>query len=343
MDYRGALKEIGQGVIRPIYILYGTEQYLLYEFIQYLKRKVLEAGTEEFNYSVYDMMETPIQVAIQDAETPPFLGETRIVMVNRAYFLTGLKVTSGVEHELETLQNYLQNPMESTVLLLVSTSEKLDERKKLVKQLQEKGTVLPFLPIKDKELVSWVIRRAQKSKAQLDEQAAELMIQFIGNDLRRLGQEIEKMALFVGSEGRISEETIYQLASRTLEQDLFALIEQVTRLDLNRALRIFYDLLKNKEEPLAILSLLARQFRLMLQVKELAAKGYSQQQMASILGVHPYPVKLAMEKAKRMSEKSLRGILMYIAEEDYRIKTGGIDKVLSIELFMMRIEELMKA
>jgi DNA polymerase III subunit delta len=340
MEHRSVLKEIGQGIIRPIYTLYGTEQFLMGEFIQYLKVKVLDEGTEEFNFSVYDMQETPIQVALQDAETLPFMGEKRMIVAKGSFFLTGAKQTNGPEHQLEVLQKYLQDPVDTTVLLLATESEKLDERKKLVKLLQEKGTVLSFLPLKDKELLSWVIRMAQKSNARIDERAAGLLLQFVGNDLRRLKKEIEKMAAFAGDDGEITEDTVYQLASRTLEQDIFSLIEHVIRLDMNRALRIFYDLLKNKEEPLTILNLLARQFRLILQVKVLSNRGYSGQQIASILGVHPYPVKLALEKAGRFKEDALRRILAYLAQEDFRIKTGAIDKTLSLELFMLRVEEL---
>lgn len=340
MEYRSAWKEVQQGVIKPVYALYGTEQFLIDEFIHFVKHKVLDEAMLDFNYSVYDLAETPIQQVVMDTETLPFMGDKRVVVAQNAFFLTGTKPSGGLEHQLEALQTYLEQPMDTSILVLTVSGEKLDERKKLVKLLKDRGALFPFLPLKDRELWSWIIRRAQKLQVDMEDQAAKMLERIVGNDLRRLKQELEKMAAYAGTGGRITEDVVYILASRTLEQDIFGLIDKVAKLEIKQALRIYYDLLKNKEEPLTILNLLARQFRMILQVKVLSEKGYSQQQMAAQLGVHPYPIKLAAEKSQRFGETALRNILAYLSEEDYRIKSGQIDKVLSLELFLMKIKDL---
>ena len=178
----------------------------------------------------------------------------------------------------------------------------------------------------------------------MEDQAAQMLDRIVGADMRRLKQEIEKMAAYVEKGRHDNGRGCYQLASRTLEQDVFGLIDKAATLQIDQAMRIFYDLLKNKEEPGGNESqyLLARQFRMILQVKVLSQKGYSHQQMASQLGIDPYPIKLAAEKSQRFSEQALRSILAYLAEEDYRIKSGTIDKVLSMELFFLKIRDLIK-
>lgn len=343
MSVRTITKEIQQGQFQSVYALYGTENFMIEEFIQFVKQKVLDESSMDFNYSVYDMNETPVQQAVMDAETLPFMGERRIVIIKNAFFLTGAKASSGVEHDLDSLQAYLDKPLETTIVLLIAFVDKLDERKKMVKHLKTQNAMVPFLPLKEKELWSWIIRRAGKQQVKMDDEAAKLLERLIGSDLRRLKQEIEKMAAYVGQDGTITEEVVYQLASRTLEQDIFGLIEKAANLQMDQAMRIFYDLIKNKEEPFTILHLLARQFRMILQVKVLVQKGYSHQQIASQLGVHPYPVKLAAEKSHRFSERALRAILAYLSEEDYRIKSGMIDKVLSMELFFLKIRDLIQS
>ncbi|MBP1930501.1 DNA polymerase III subunit delta [Ammoniphilus resinae] len=342
MDSRNVFKRVQQNDIDPLYTLYGSETFLSEEFIRFLKGKVLDQELEEFNLHIFDLNETPIQDVIQEAETLPFMGEKRLIIGKNAMFLTGAKQTGGVEHHIDALLNYIQQPLETTVLVLAVEVEKLDERKKVVKLLQKHSTMVAFSPLKEPELISWIQRRAQKLNAGIDDQAANLLKQTVGTDLRTLHQELEKIASYVGARGTITEDVVYQLASRTLEQDIFSLVERVVKLDMTRAMRIFYDLLKNKEEPLTILSLLVRQFRLILHVKILLSKGYTQGQIASQLGIHPYPVKLAAEKVKNFSEQGLRNVLAYLAEEDYRIKSGKIDKKLSLELFMMRAEEILK-
>ncbi|WP_134700121.1 DNA polymerase III subunit delta [Ammoniphilus sp. YIM 78166] len=342
MEYRSVMKDIQQGQIKPVYLLYGTETFLIEEFIHFLRDKVLDEQFLDFNFSVYDLQETPIQHAVMDAETHPFMGEKRVVVAKNALFLTGAKSSGNVEHQVEALQTYIESPIETSLLILTVMQDKLDERKKLVKTLKANKADVPFMHLKDQELWSWMRRRAQKLGVQIEDQAVQTLDRIVGNDLRRLQQELDKMSSYVGSQGRITEEVVYQLASRTLEQDIFGLIEKVSRLEIDQALRIYYDLLKNKEEPLTVLSLLARQFRLILQVKVMSAKGYSQQQIASALSMHPYPVKLAAEKSQRFKESALRNILAYLAEEDYRIKSGKMDKVLSLELFFMRLRDMIQ-
>ncbi|RXT14805.1 DNA polymerase III subunit delta [Ammoniphilus sp. CFH 90114] len=343
MEYRSIFKEIQQGIIKPIYLLYGTEAFLIEECINFIKTKAIDEQFLDFNFSVFDLNEIPIQQAVMDAETLPFMGDKRVVVAKNAHFLTGAKASGGVDHSVDSLQAYLDNPTDTSILILTVFQDKLDERKKVVKGLKSVGAVVPFMPLKDQELWGWIKRQAQKRGVQMDDHSAQTLDRIVGNDLRRLQQEMDKMASYVGQGGLITEEVVYSLGSRTLEQDIFGLIDKASRLDIDQAMRIYYDLLKNKEEPLTILSLLARQFRLILQVKILSARGYSGQQMASILGVHPYPIKLAAEKAQRFKEKALRRIIAYLAEEDYRIKTGQIDKSLSMELFFMRLRDMLES
>ncbi|WP_027417692.1 DNA polymerase III subunit delta [Aneurinibacillus terranovensis] len=340
MDVRQLAREIKQGKVAPVYLFYGKEQYLMDEVITMIQQQVIDEASRDFNYSVYDLRETAVQAALQDAETFPFMGEKRLVRATQALFLTGGKVKESSEHNLDSLLNYLNNPPDYTTFILEVPEEKLDERKKTVKALLKNSVVVPFMPLKDDELVHWISRRAAKHNASVMPEAARMLITMTGGDLRRLNQEIEKMATYVGEGETITPEVVGLLGSRQLEQDVFRLVDQVARLQLENAMRIYYDLQMNKEEPLKILTLLARQFRILLQIKILQPKGYSPQQMASMLGVHPYVAKLAAEQSRLFSELALKRIIQKLAEEDYRIKTGQIDKTLALELIIMGMKEM---
>jgi DNA polymerase-3 subunit delta len=132
---------------------------------------------------------------------------------------------------------------------------------------------------------------------------------------------------------------VEMLVSRTLEQNVFVLVEKVTKRQIAEALQVFYDLLENNEEPLKILALLASQFRLLYQVKWLMSRGYGQQQIASILKVHPFRIKLAMGQAALFSEQELTAAVRQIAEADYEMKSGAMDRQLVMELLLMRWNE----
>ncbi|MEJ8547476.1 DNA polymerase III subunit delta [Brevibacillus borstelensis] len=343
MPLLSAIREIKQKQFAPIYVLHGPESFLAEEFISLAKREMIDPAYADLNMSLYDCTETSLPYILQDAETLPFLGEHRLVIAKQAYFLTGSKPQIKQESDPNVLIPYLEQPPSYTTLILCTDADKLDERKKLVKSLQQKARVIPFPYLRDADLYAWIERQAKKYEASIERTLTAKLAERVGGDLRLLDKELEKMSLYVGKGGAITEEVIEKLASRTLEQDVFALIEQIATGRLDRGLRMLYDCLKTGDEPIRLLALMARQFRLLLHVRQWAPKGYTQQQLAGMLKVHPYAVKKAGEQARFFSEEALRRLLAVLAEEDFRMKSGQVDKQLALELFMTRVyEERMK-
>jgi DNA polymerase-3 subunit delta len=339
-----AIREIKSKRFAPVYLLYGTETFLAEEFIALARKEMIDPAYADLNTSHYDCTETAVPEILQDAETLPFLAEHRLVVASQAYFLTGAKPAAKVEPEPDALLAYLENPPSYSSLILQVETDKLDERKKLVKALQQKAVAIPFQPLRDADLYAWIERRARKYQALIERPQAIKLVERVGAELRLLDKELEKMALYAGNQGAvITDEVIELLASRTLEQDVFALVEEVVTGRLENAFRTLYDCLKTGEEPIKLLALLARQFRLLLQVKVWAPRGYSQQQLAGMLKAHPFVVKKALEHARHFSEASLRRLLAALGEEDYRMKSGQVDKRLAIELFITRVAEELKA
>ncbi|USG63905.1 DNA polymerase III subunit delta [Brevibacillus ruminantium] len=345
MPLLSAIREIRQKQFAPVYVLYGPESFLSGEFMALAKKEMIDPAYADLNLSVYDCTETPLAEILQDTETLPFLGEHRLVIARQAYFLTGSKPQTKVESgDPNILITYLEEPPSFTTLILHTDADKLDERKKLVKSLQQKARVIQFQPLKDAELYAWIERQAERYQASIQRPQAAKLVERVGGELRLLDKELEKLALFVaGQGGVITDEVIEKLASRTLEQDVFALIENITSGRLDRALRMLYDCLQTGEEPIRLLALMARQFRMLLHVKQWAPRGYSQQQLAGMLKVHPYAVKKAGDQARHFSVEGLKKLLAILAEEDFRMKSGQVDKRLALELFMSRVfEERMK-
>lgn len=336
MSFLQVQKNIKKGLLSPVYLLYGTESFLIEETIQKIISKVLTEDQYDFNLSTYDMKEIPLSVAIEEALTIPFMGSQRMVIAKDAQFLTG-KDQSKVEHDVKALENYLQNPVLETVFLIVAPYEKLDERKKIVKLLKSKAEVVEALPFSEQEMEKWLDGRVKKFNVEITKQGREQLVQLLGNNLVMIAGEIEKMALFVGEGGIIDEKVVLQLVAKTIEQDVFALVDHVIHRRKNEALQVFYDLIKQKEEPIKILALLARQFRILYQVKELSSRGYSQQNIATTIKLHPYVVKLATQQGKLFDERKLLLYIDELAETDYKIKTGKIEKQLALELFIIKV------
>jgi DNA polymerase-3 subunit delta len=337
LDYKTAAKQISGGNALPMYICYGAEHYFREEFISFLISKTIEPEYRDFAVSKFDLAETPLAAVLEDAGTPPFLANRKIVIARNAIFLTGAKDSGKVEHKTELLQQYIQSPYEDSVLVLTVDADKLDERKKLVKLLKEQQATVEFAVPNETEMVRWVERKAAELKFRFLPGAVDRLILNTGAKLQSLSVELEKLSLFAGPGGEVSLEQVESLVARNAEQNVFLLVEEAVNRRLDRAYAILQDLIKQKEEPIKILFLLARQFRIILQVKELSRQGHSPAQIAPLAGIHPYAAKLALEHARKYELKQLCDVIGQLAELDFQMKTGAIDKLFALEMFLLKM------
>ncbi|MGG1552654.1 DNA polymerase III subunit delta [Paenibacillus ferrarius] len=335
MDAKRALKDIAAGRQAPVYLCFGPEKYKMREFIDVLTDSLMAPEDREFAVSKFDLSEMPLAAVLDDAETLPFMVPRKLVIAKNALFFTGAKESTKLEHDLDRLTGYLKAPAEHTVIVFTVDADKLDERKKIVKALKEMEATVPFLSLSPEETAGWVARQAAQLGFSFSGNAADNLILYTGGNLQALSAELEKISLFVGHGGEATPDTIDQLVARSTEQNVFMLIEDIVNVRLDRAFVILEELLKQREEPIKIASLIARQFRIMLQVKELAKQGYSQQQMASQIGLHPFAVKVAEGQARKYDMQRLSRIMGQLADLDLQMKSGKIDKVLGLELFLL--------
>jgi DNA polymerase-3 subunit delta len=332
MSYREIMQEIKKGVFHPVYVLYGTEQLLMREVVEALEQAV--NPDDPLNTLRFHADETPIQTAVREAETLPFLTDKRLVIVQNVTLFTGSKPARN-DHDPDALLRYLENPSPTSILVMTVFADKLDERKKITKAAQKNGKVAAFLPLKEQELRDWILAKTRKLGVSITPDAVARLILVCGSNLTFLSNELEKMSLYAGAEGTIDEETVNLLGSRTLEQDIFVFVDEVVRQRTEKAVRLMGDLLKSKQSPIYLLFMITRQIRMMLQVKIQSGRGLSVQQIAQQIGAHPYACKIAGEQAKRYSREQLEALIVKLGEIDYQIKTGKIEDRHALEMFLL--------
>jgi DNA polymerase-3 subunit delta len=337
MDFKTALRHIQKGAFAPVYVCYGTESFLIREFIQKLTERLINPEDAAFAVSKYDLAETSLDTIIEEAEELPFIGPRKLIIASNALFLTGAKESTKVEHKPERLLEYVKAPADFSVIVLTVNAEKLDERKKLVKSLKEKDCLVACTALTAGELGQWVQSEADKLGVHFAPGIRDQFILYVGTNLQNLTSELDKSAMFIGRGGTITAEVVEQLVTRSIEQNIFIMVEHIAQLKLDKAFTILADLFRRKEEPIKIMALIARQFRIMYQVKDMQKQGYSQQQMATQLGLHPFAVKIAAGQCNRFEAAELAGILDQLADLDYQMKSGKIDKSLGLEMFLLRL------
>ncbi|WP_281975942.1 DNA polymerase III subunit delta [Halobacillus litoralis] len=320
-----------------VYLLYGEESYLIQENKNRIIKQTLKKEDREFNVSQYDLEEVPVEDVVTDAETFPFLGDGKVVIAFHPVFLKAKPDKLSFEHDVEALLEYIQNPAEYTVLVIVAPYEKLDERKKVFKQLKKHGEVIDCQPVKEWDIDKWIQTLANELHITVPEEIHELFTQEIGANLMALRKEMEKLALNVGEGGVVTKELAEQLLSHSAEASGLKLVDAVMEKDLGRAIRIYKDLEKLNEEPIALTALLASQFRIINQAKVLKQKGYAQNQMKGYIKAHPYVIKMALKRERFFTNQELNRIIEQLAETDHTLKQGRMEKSLAFEMLLYKL------
>ncbi len=213
-------------------------------------------------------------------------------------------------------------PAPYSVFVLLAPYEKLDERKKLTKLLKKHAHMVEAKELNGRETADFIAGLAKSEGKLIEREAAEELVILCNASLSAIAQEVKKLSTYIGDRDSITLEDVKKLVARGLEQNIFELINKVVNRKRTEALQIFYDLLKQNEEPIKMMALIANQFRLLMQTKYFSQQGYGQKQIASNLKVHPFRVKLAIDQARLFSEEELKSIIEHLAVMDYEMKTG---------------------
>lgn len=299
-----------------IYFLYGEEEFLIDEEIKKIIKK-----TKINDIYKYDMNIDNIKDAIDCACTISLFEEKKVIIVKNIDIYLKEKDTSIFEE-------FINNITEQVVLILVG--KKIDEKKKITKILKSISETKEFN--KTKSISNTVKKMFDDYK--IDYKTIDTLIAMSGSDLRILYQEVEKLKTYK-TDKIMTEEDVINLASTNDASDIFDLINSIVNKDKEKSFKIYNNLIKRNEEPIKIIITLANQFRLIFQSKELYKKGNREESISKILNVHPYRVKLALEKGKNYSTKLLLEYLLKLANIDSNIKKGLIDKNLALELFIL--------
>lgn len=342
MSIQADLQKIRKEKLAPCYLVLGTEKFLQDQVRNEILKKIKIDGEDDLNFLSFDMENSSIDEVIAEAETLPFFGDQRLVFVENPYFLTGEKGTNGIDQNTDLLVNYLKEPLETTVLVIFAPYEKLDERKKVTKQLKKTAITIDVKQLDEKAVRQYLLNTLENSEIKMDRQAIDLFLRLTDLDLSKMMRELQKILLYGQEQEVITVKEIEQLVPKTLEHNLFDMTQYILSGRTEQALRLFQDLVTQGEETIKINAILLSQIRLFLQTKFLVKIGYQQANIAETLKIHPYRVKLAMQEVRKFDEQTLRRLFDELVEMDYEIKSGKIEKELSFQLFVLRTGELLK-
>lgn len=338
MDVATLSQQLAKKAPAPVYLLLGTQQVLQRQ-ARLAFEKLVPPEERVMNVGAYDMEDTPVSVAIDDAMSAPFFGERRLVIINKPYFLTGQRGKTKVEHDVAGLKKYLTNPQPSTVLVFLAPYDKLDGRKAVVKALKKVAVTVDASPLNERAARQAVQELFKAEGVTIAPAALDELVRRTNADYGLMSARVKQLALLAYPQKEVTVEQVAGLVPQSLDDNVFHLVNAVLQRDHRRALDLYHQLIESQTAPLSINAALVNQFRLLIQLKVLAARGLSQAGLAQKLRVHPYRVKLGLQTARHFSLHALTNAFLGLVNVDKQLKTTAQSPELLFQLFILQLSK----
>ena len=333
-------KHLTVQTLPPILVLTGED---VGQF-EWLKKDILKKigyDPSDLNYSYFDMKEASYAEVELDLVSLPFFADEKIVILDHLLDLTTDKKRNLTDEDLKQFENYLENPSESTRLVIFAEG-KLDSKRRLVKLLK-----------RDAQIIEATTPKEQDLKRYFASQAQELGLQFVGDSLDQLllksgydfGELQKNLALLQAykEDGQITLEDIKEVVPKSLQDNIFDLTQMILKRQIDQARNLVKDLRLQGEDEIKLIAILLGQFRMFSQVKIFSEEGQSESQIVASLSelsgrkVNPYQVKFALRDSRRLSLSFLKQAMTTFIETDYAIKSGTYDKDYLFDLALLKV------
>ena len=308
------------------YLIYGSDYSLVKKEVDSIIGTITDVAK-------YDLSVDKIDSLLDDASCISLFGDKKVLIGENAIFLTG--ANTSVNHNLDYLERYISETSHQNIVIITVLTEKLDERKKIVKMLKKNVTVIKKDVIDEKDLSSFVSSEFKQKGYEIDYKTSKYFTDYVGKNVDILLSEINKMIIYKDTDKTITIDDINNVSSKAFNDNVFDLCDAIMKKDFKKIFSCYNDLISLKEEPIKIISLISNQFILLYQAKLLSKDGKTNKDIASILAVHPYRIRLALETDYMIYE--LEVIIKKLHNLDYNIKSGKEDKTSGLESFLLHL------
>lgn len=313
MDHKSIIQDIQHKRFKPVYLLHGEEPYYIDLISNAIRQHALEEHERDFNQIIVYGKDSDVLAIISEAKGYPMMAERRLVMVREAQDLK----------EIEKLEAYCSDPNPTTVFVLIYKYGKLDSRKKIFKEISKNGLVFLSDKIKEYQLIDWINGYLRTTDYSITPKASVLLADFLGNDLSKITNELDKLALLLQKGTTINEVHIEENIGISKDYNVFELVNAIAIRDVPKAMRIVNYFSHNpKSGPLVVVitnvfTFYARLMRIHFMPNK--AGDY----VANQLKVHPFAAKELIQATKIYPPKMISRNIAYLHE--YDLKSKGVN------------------
>lgn len=313
MSAEKIIGEWKKGVYKPVYWLEGEESFFIDQVVNYAEHKILNEAEAGFNLTVFYGRDADWSSIVNACMRYPMFAERQVVLLKEAQHM----------RDIDKLEGYIDNPLPSTVFVVSYKDKKVDGRSKLAKLLKQKGELLSTKKMYENQLPDWANNMIQQHGLTITQKALLLLVDHIGNDLSRMQNEVEKLAVNLAGRKNITEDDIENYIGVSKEFNVFELQSAIAQKDLAKAIRIIQYFEANpKAAPIQlILPALYNFFSKVYMIHGLSSRD--EKSVASALGVNPYFVKDYLLTARKYDYAAVEKVLLLLHQ--YNLRSVGVN------------------
>ena len=334
------IKKISAENLPPILVLSGDD-IGQFEWMKEQLFKKVGYDSSDLNYSYFDMKETAYAEVELDLVSLPFFADEKIVILDHFVDVTTAKKRYLTDDELQSFEGYLSAPLETTRLIVIAEG-KLDSKRRIVKLLKRDAQLLEATELKEQELRAHFAEEIKSLGLAIDSQAFDQLLIKSGFDFSEIQKNLEFLKTYKGASS-ITISDIEEAIPKTLQDNLFDLIQMILKKQIDSARSLVKDLRLQGEDEIKLLAILLSQFRIYTQVKLLKQEGRTESQIVSDLSeltgrkVNPYQVKFALRDSRGISLSYLEQALCLLIDTDFQMKSGTYEKDYLFDLALLKL------
>lgn len=314
MNHTEFFKALKNNELKPVYFFTGTEQYVMSSALKQLEDMVVPQDMRDVNLSRFDADASGNTIA-EACETFPFFTDKRMVVVENCAFT----VFPGRSDNEDMLIEYLKNPLDSTVLVIICPEP--DKRRKLTKALYE-HTVVEFNPLSEQELQKWIEKILRSFDLTIERDALLFLTEYADSRPEALICELEKLASYKMT-GTVNKNDILAIITPSADYNIFKMTDAIISKNAKTALMLLSGMLYDKEEPILILGAISKQYRQLLRFKSLLNEKASRQEIAAVMDIKKDFVYRKLESiCSKTSEAKLKKAVDMCFATDEGLKSG---------------------
>lgn len=313
MSAEKIINEWKKGQFKPVYWLEGEEPYFIDQVVNYAEHHILNESEAGFNLTVFYGRDADWTAIVNACRRYPMFAERQVILLKEAQQM----------RDVEKLEAYIDNPLNSTIFVVSYKEKKVDARTKFAKLLKQKGEMLTTKKMYDNQLPDWVSQMVQRHNLTISQKALLLLVDHIGNDLSRLQNEVEKIAVNLNGRTNVTEEDIETFVGISKEFNVFEFQDAVVKKDLPKAIRIIRYFEQNpKAAPIQMLLPALYNFFSKVYMAH-SVESRDEKSIAATLGVNPFFAKDYMAAMRNYDFRSTEKILLLLHQ--YNLRSIGVN------------------